>query len=176
MAIPHVGITAGIVGILCSPSFHTTVAIVDRVALSTEMVSGVPFPIAVIGHASSFFGEQLAEKVEQAIYPVDFYGKFTESGLGWEPRVVQATMNVTLIDMKLATDLDAYIRLCLIPDVQSGHKTVDQVLKAKTTEEMLGDTNPPSRSSCPRSATATASPMTVRHRSRTSAARRRSIA
>ena len=142
MAIPHVGITAGIVGILCSPSFHTTVAIVDRVALSTEMVSGVPFPIAVIGHASSFFGEQLAEKVEQAIYPVDFYGKFTESGLGWGPRVVQATMNVTLIDMQLATDLDAYIRLCLIPDVQSGHKTVDQVIKAKTAEEMLGDTNP----------------------------------
>jgi hypothetical protein len=51
-------------------------------------------------------------------------------------------MNVTLIDMQLATDLDAYIRLCLISDVQSGHKTVDQVIKAKTTEEMLGDTNP----------------------------------
>lgn len=142
LAIPHVALTAGIVGILCNPSFQTTVAIVDRVALSTDLVSGVPFPIAVIGHASSFFGEQLAEKIEQAIYPVDYYGRFTESGLGWGPRVVQTTLDATLIDLNLATDLDAYIRLCIIPDVQSGHTTVEQIVKAKTAEAMLGGTNP----------------------------------
>lgn len=142
LAIPHVALTAGIVGILCNPSFQTTVAIVDRVALTTDLVSGVPFPIAVIGHASSLFGERLAEKIEQAIYPVEYYGKFTASGLGWGPRVVQATLDVSLIDLNLATDLDAYIRLCVLPDVQSGHKTVDQIVKAKTAEEMLGGTNP----------------------------------
>lgn len=140
LAIPHTAIAAGIVAILSS--LHVQVAIIDKVALSSDIVAGVPLPIAVIGYASSAFGERLAEKVEQAIYPVDFYGKFTESGLGWGPRVMQSTLDATLIDMGLATDLDAYIRLCLIPDVESGHKTVDQVLKATTAETMLGDTNP----------------------------------
>ncbi|MFI5340919.1 MAG: conjugal transfer protein TraG N-terminal domain-containing protein [Candidatus Methylomirabilales bacterium] len=140
MAIPNTALAAGVVAILSS--VHVPVAIVDKVALSSDIVSGVPLPIAAIGYASSAFGERLAEKVEQAIYPVDFYGKFTESGLGWGPRVLQATLDATLIDMGLATDLDAYIRLCLIPDVESGHKTVDQVLKATTVEDMLGDSNP----------------------------------
>jgi len=140
LAIPHTALAAGIVALLCT--IHVPVAVVDKVALSTDIVGGVPLPVAVIGYASSAFGERLAEKVEQAIYPPDYYGKFTQSGLGWGPRVVEATMAATLVDLQLATDLDAYIRLCVIPDVQSGHAQLDTVLKATTVEAMLGGTNP----------------------------------
>jgi hypothetical protein len=142
LAVPYTALTAGIVGILCSPSFRVQVAIIDRVALSQTVVDGVPLPIAAIGYISSAFGERLAEKVEEAIYPVDYYGKFTESGLGWGPRVVQTTLGVNLLDLSLATDLDAYIRLCVIPDVQDGTKSVDQIVKTTTAEAMLGGTNP----------------------------------
>ena len=141
MAIPHVVLTVAIVGTLCHPSMQVQVMIVDRVALSVTPISGVPFPVAAIGYLSSAFGEQMAEKLEQAMYPVDYYGKFTESGLGWGPQVVQATMDVSLLDMNLAADLDTYIRICVIPDIPT-HKSVEQIMKATTADAMLGNTNP----------------------------------
>jgi hypothetical protein len=140
MAIPHVLLTTAIVGILCSPSMQVQVMILDRVALSVTPVPGVPFPVAAIGYLSSAFGEQMAEKLETAMYPVDYYGKFTESGLGWGPQVVQATLDVNLLDMNLAADLDTYIRVCVIPDIPQ-YKSVDKILKATTADDMLGNTN-----------------------------------
>lgn len=137
---PFTIVVAGIVGTFST--FPATVALIDKVDPSANaIISGVPTPIAVIGHFTSVLGARLTEQIEQAIQPVEIE-RFSVTGLGWGPRVIQAALEAKPLDQALINDLDAFIRLCLIPDIATDFKTVKQVTEAKTADDLLSGTNP----------------------------------
>lgn len=139
LLLPYTILTAGMIGSLSV--IPATVVLHDQVALTDDVIDNVPLPIAAIGHMTSSFGQRLTQQIEQAIQPADVQ-RFTSTGLGWGPRVIQATLKASPADQALLTDLDAFIRLCVIPDINMGYKTAQGMVTATTVDDMLGDTNP----------------------------------
>jgi len=139
LLLPYTILIAGLLGSLSA--IPATIILRDEIANTDDIIDHVPLPIAVIGSMTSTFGQKLTQKIEQAIQPVDIE-RFTLTGLGWGPRVIQATLKASPLDQTLLTDLDAFIRDCLIPDISQGYKTVQGVTSGKTVDDILGDTNP----------------------------------
>ncbi len=138
-SFPYVAIVAGTVATLSTS--HVPVAVVDKIAATSTVIDGIPLPIAIIGYFTSTLGSRITEQVEQAILPVDVE-RFMTHGLGWGPRVMQATVEAQIQDPALRQDLDMYIQICVSENFNSGHKTAKDLTQGTTVEQVLGDTNP----------------------------------
>lgn len=138
-SFPFIAIVAGTVATLSTST--VPIAVVDKVAATSAIIDGIPLPIAIIGYFTSTLGSRITEQVEQAVMPVDAE-RFMEHGLGWGPRVMQATVEVEIQDPILRQDLDMYIQICVSENFLTGHKTAKDLTQGTTAEQVLGDTNP----------------------------------
>lgn len=136
---PYAAIVAGVVSTLST--ITVPVAVVDRIAASSMVIDGVPLPIAIVGYFSSALGSRIIERVEQAMLPVDAE-RFMTHGLGWGPRVMQATLDARIQDPVLLHDLTTYIEVCVSESFNTGYKTVTDLSQGTTADRILGDTNP----------------------------------
>lgn len=138
-SFPFIAIVAGTVATLSTST--VPIAVVDKVAATSAIIDGIPLPIAIIGYFTSTLGSRITEQVEQAVMPVDAQ-RFMSHGLGWGPRVMQATVEAQILDPILRQDLDMYIQVCVSENLNTGHKTVKDLTQGTTAEQVLGDTNP----------------------------------
>lgn len=136
---PYAAIVAGVVSTLST--ITVPVAVVDRIAASSMVIDGVPLPIAIVGYFSSALGSRIIERVEQAMLPVDAE-RFMTHGLGWGPRVMQATLDARIQDPVLLHDLTTYIEVCVSESFNTGYKTVTDLSQGTSADRILGDTNP----------------------------------
>lgn len=136
---PYAAIVAGVVSALSA--ITVPIAVVDKLVASSVVIDGVPLPIAIAGYFSSTLGSRIIDRVEQAMMPVDAE-RFMTHGLGWGPRVMQATLDARIQDPVLLHDLNTYIEVCVSEAFNTGYKTVTDLSHGTTADQILGDTNP----------------------------------
>jgi hypothetical protein len=139
LLFPYAAIVAGVVSSLSTVS--VPVAVVDKLVASSVVIDGVPLPIAIAGYFSSTLGSRIVDRVEQAMMPVDAE-RFMTHGLGWGPRVMQATLDARIQDPILLHDLNTYIEVCVSEAFNTGYKTATDLSHGTTADQILGDTNP----------------------------------
>lgn len=128
-------------GILFVP--RTTVMIVDRTAATAgapRVVDNVPLGIAAFAGTTSKIGDWLTRQYE-TLFSVPDPIRFRH-GMTFGAKLIRAATGAVPLDADLTRDLITYMQDCVGPDIISGHKSLEIILKTENLWAEMGGTNP----------------------------------
>ena len=120
------------------------VILVDKTGTEpNRTVANVPIGLAVLAHGTSRIGDWLTRAYETVFsLPNDL--QFQKRGLMFGHRILEETQ-VMSTDMASGTwqrDFQEYMRECVVPDLISGHLSIDTLRNSTNLWAALGNTNP----------------------------------
>ena len=128
-------------GVLFVPK--DSVVIIDRTAATTapRVVANVPLGLAFFAHTTSKVGDWLTRAFE-TVFALPNEVRFTGNGMLFGSRIIRGAMASHLLDVQFNQDLAEYVRSCVAPDLLTGYKSLEDLMKTENIWGYMGDTNP----------------------------------
>lgn len=99
----------------------TTVAIYDIAAQKNYTVSNVPVVFAVMASLITTIGVGLAESYDELLsLPDDLV--YTKTGALFGSKIIQASRDFRIMNPQLKSDMNGYLRNCVVGDIRLNHK------------------------------------------------------
>lgn len=119
------------------------VVIIDRTAVAgaPRVVANVPLGLAFFAHATSKTGDWLTRSFE-TVFALPQEVRFTGNGMLFGSRILRGAMASHLLDVGFNNDLMEYVKTCVAPDLLTGYKNLETLMKSEDIWGELGDTNP----------------------------------
>jgi hypothetical protein len=119
------------------------VAIIDRTATAgaPRVVANVPLGLAFFASTTSQVGDWLTRTFE-TVFALPIEVRFTGNGMLFGSRIIQGAMASHLLDVRFNNDLMEYVKSCVAPDLLTGYKSLEDLMKTEDIWSNLGDTNP----------------------------------
>jgi hypothetical protein len=119
------------------------VVIVDRTAAAgaPRVVANVPLGLAFFAHATSKVGDWLTRSFE-TVFALPNEVRFTGNGMLFGSRIIRGAMASHLLDVDFNNDLMEYVKTCVAPDLLTGYKSLETLMKSENLWGEMGDTNP----------------------------------
>jgi len=119
------------------------VVIVDRTAVAgaPRVVANVPLGLAFFAHATSKVGDWLTRSFE-TVFALPQEVRFTGNGMLFGSRIIRGAMASHLLDVGFNNDLMEYVKTCVAPDLLTGYKSLETLMKSEDIWGEMGDTNP----------------------------------
>lgn len=119
------------------------VVIVDRTAVAgaPRVVANVPLGLAFFAHATSKVGDWLTRSFE-TVFALPQEVRFTGNGMLFGSRIIRGAMASHLLDVGFNNDLMEYVKTCVAPDLLTGYKSLETLMKTEDIWGEMGDTNP----------------------------------
>ena len=119
------------------------VVIIDRTAVAgaPRVVANVPLGLAFFAHATSKVGDWLTRSFE-TVFALPNEVRFTGNGMLFGSRIIRGAMASHLLDVDFNNDLMEYVKTCVAPDLLTGYKSLETLMKSENLWGEMGDTNP----------------------------------
>ncbi|MEW5788310.1 MAG: conjugal transfer protein TraG N-terminal domain-containing protein [Pseudomonadota bacterium] len=119
------------------------VVIIDRTAAAgaPRVVANVPLGLAFFAHATSKTGDWLTRSFE-TVFALPQEVRFTGNGMLFGSRIIRGAMASHLLDVGFNNDLMEYVKTCVAPDLLTGYKNLETLMKSEDIWGEMGDTNP----------------------------------
>lgn len=119
------------------------VVIIDRTAAAgaPRVVANVPLGLAFFAHATSKTGDWLTRSFE-TVFALPQEVRFTGNGMLFGSRIIRGAMASHLLDVGFNNDLMEYVKTCVAPDLLTGYKSLETLMKSEDIWGDMGDTNP----------------------------------
>lgn len=119
------------------------VVIIDRTAAAgaPRVVANVPLGLAFFTHATSKTGDWLTRAFE-TVFALPQEVRFTGNGMLFGSRIIRGAMASHLLDVGFNNDLMEYVKTCVAPDLLTGYKSLETLMKTEDIWGEMGDTNP----------------------------------
>jgi len=119
------------------------VVIVDRTAVAgaPRVVANVPLGLAFSAHATSKTGDWLTRAFE-TVFALPQEVRFTGNGMLFGSRILRGAIASHLLDVGFNNDLMEYVKTCVAPDLLTGYKSLETLMKSEDIWGEMGDTNP----------------------------------
>lgn len=119
------------------------VVIIDRTAAAgaPRVVANVPLGLAFFAHATSKTGDWLTRSFE-TVFALPQEVRFTGNGMLFGSRILRGAMASHLLDLGFNNDLMEYVKTCVAPDLLTGYKNLETLMKSEDIWGEMGDTNP----------------------------------
>jgi conjugal transfer mating pair stabilization protein TraG len=119
------------------------VVIIDRTAVAgaPRVVANVPLGLAFFAHATSKTGDWLTRSFE-TVFALPNEVRFTGNGMLFGSRIIRGAMASHLLDVDFNNDLMEYVKTCVAPDLLTGYKSLETLMKSENLWGEMGDTNP----------------------------------
>lgn len=127
-------------GVLLVPK--TSVTIIDRTSSTGApiIVNNVPLGIAAFAGTTSKIGDWLTRQYE-TLFSVPDELQYA-NGMVFGAKLMKAATSAIPLDPEFTRDLYAYMQDCVGPDIVSGHKSLEAILKTEDLWSEMGGTNP----------------------------------
>lgn len=126
------------------------VVVVDRLSVApAQVVSNVPFMLAILAHDITLLGDQLTGLTETAFQVIPDENvslpqslSYQSNGVMFASRLITETRKVGFRDPRVRSDFVTYVRDCLVPDFNTGYKNPAAFAQSTDLWAAMGDTNP----------------------------------